>query len=266
LREAINVGASTMLKLATNPVIPRFKALLGLPMPQMFRPLGMALALFLMMSAVSAPLNAAVENDPLEGVNRKTHAFNRGLDSVFFRPLATVYKNVTPRFVQRGVGNFFSNLDDVRVTFNDVLQLNFEQAGSDFGRLAINSTLGVGGLLDVADSSFGLKKNREDFGKTLAHYGVESGPYLVLPLFGPTTFRDAFGIGVDRSMDVTMSLSDIPSRNSLAKGRAVDFRASVLSFDDLIVGDEYLFIRGAYLQQREFAIDGGFPEIAFEDF
>ncbi|NKB35101.1 MAG: VacJ family lipoprotein [Pseudomonadales bacterium] len=255
-----------MLKLRTNPVIPRFKALLGLPMHKMSRPLGIALALFLMLSAVSVPVHAAAESDPLECLNRTTYSFNRGIDKLFFKPLATSYKQVTPAFLQRGVRNIFKNLDDVRVSFNDVLQLDFKQASADLARVAINTTLGIGGVFDVANDSFGLRKNRQDFGMTLAHYGVGSGPYIVLPLFGPSTLRDAFGIGFDRGVDSVANLSHVATRNSLSTGKAVDFRASVLSFDDLIVGDEYLFVRGAYLQQRDFAIHGRFPEFAFEDF
>lgn len=255
-----------MLNIVTNPITPRFKALLGLPMPSMSGPLGMALATFFLASIISVPVYGASENDPLERLNRTTHEFNRGVDSVIFKPLATSYKRFTPRLMQRSIRNFFNNLDDVRVGLNDLLRLNFEQASQDLGRVAINSTLGLGGIIDVADRSFGLEKNREDFGKTLAHYGVESGPYLVLPLFGPTTLRDAFGLGIDRGVDIAASLSHVESRNTLTSGRAIDFRSSVLSFDDLIVGDDYLFIRGAYLQQREFAINGRYPEVAFEEF
>ena len=137
-----------MLRLTTNPVTPRFKALLGLPMRKMSRPLGIALAIFLMLSAVNVPVYAAAEHDPLERVNRVTYGFNRSLDSVVFKPLATSYKKVTPNFMQRGVRNFFNNLDDVRVTFNDLLQLNLRQASADLGRIAINSTLGIGGIME----------------------------------------------------------------------------------------------------------------------
>ncbi len=168
--------------------------------------------------------------------------------------------------MQRGVSNFFNNLDDVRVTANDLLQLNFDQAAADFGRLAINSTIGLGGVFDVAGPGLGLEKNRQDFGMTLAHYGVESGPYLVLPLLGPTTLRDAFGLGLDASLDPVPNVDHVGTRNGLFAAEAIDFRASVLGFDDLIIGDDYLFIRGAYLQQRDYRINGGFTAVAFEDF
>jgi|APSaa5957512535_1039671.scaffolds.fasta_scaffold114744_2 phospholipid-binding lipoprotein MlaA len=255
-----------MLNLRTNPVTPRFKALLSLPMHMVFRPLGIALAFFLILSAVTVPVQAAVENDPLERLNRTSYSFNKSLDKIFFKPLATTYKHVTPINVQTGVSNLFSNLDDVKVSFNDLLQLDFQQASSDLGRVIINTSLGFGGVLDVADKQFGLKKHQQDFGKTLAHYGVESGPYLVLPLFGPSTLRDAFGVSIDRSVDRVANLSHVATRNSINTGKAVDFRASMLSFDDLIVGDEYLFVRGAFLQQREFSINGSYRKVAFEDF
>jgi phospholipid-binding lipoprotein MlaA len=199
-------------------------------------------------------------------LNRSTYQFNRVLDKFIFKPLATTYQQVTPALVRTGVKNFFNNLDDVRVTFNDLLQLNFQQAASDLGRFAVNTTVGVGGLIDVAGPGLGLDKNRQDFGMTLAHYGVESGPYLVLPLLGPSTLRDAFGFGIDPLVDPLPAVDHVQTRNSLMLGKAIDFRARMLSFDDLVMGDEYLFIRGAYLQQREYAIAGGYVEVAFEDF
>lgn len=255
-----------MLNLRTYPVTPRFKAILSLPMHTVFRPLGIALAFLLMLSVFSAPVQAAVANDPFERLNRTSHGFNKSLDRILFKPLALTYKQVAPIRMQRGVSNFFSNIDDVRVSLNDLLQLNFQQATADLSRVVINSSLGLGGVLDVADTKFGLDKNHQDFGKTLAHYGVESGPYLVLPLFGPSTLRDAFAVSIDRNIDGVANLSHVATRNSLNTSKAVDFRASVLSFDDLIVGDEYLFVKGAYLQQREFSINGNFRTVAFEEF
>ena len=248
------------------PITPRFKALLELPMRRMLRPLGIALAIFLLLSAVSSPLQAQIEHDPLERVNRTTHVFNRTLDKFFFKPLASSYQQLTPAFVRTGVKNFFRNLDDVRVTFNDLLQLEFRQAASDMGRFAVNSTVGIGGLIEVAQPVFKLEKNRQDFGMTLAHYGVGPGPYLVLPLLGPSTLRDAFGLGVDRLVEPIPAVDHVPTRNSLRLAGATDFRAKLLGFDDLIIGDDYLFIRGIYLQSRDYQINGGYTEVAFEDF
>ena len=247
-------------------VTPRFKPLLDLPMHRMPFTFGIALAIFLMLLAISSPVEAAIENDPLERMNRTTHSFNRTVDKFLLKPLAVTYKQLTPDIVKTGVNNFFNNLDDVRVTFNDLLQFKLEQAAADFTRLAINSTLGIGGIIDVAEPAFNLDKNHQDFGKTLAHYGVGSGPYIVLPLLGPSTVRDAFGLGFDSLVDPIPAVDHVESRNSLLAGKTVDFRARILHFDDLIIGDDYLFIRGIYLQHREYQINGGYVEVAFEEF
>ncbi len=240
------------------------KALLGLPMRRMFNPQNIALAiLFILMTA--GPVNAA-ETDPLESVNRVTHQFNEVVDRWVVKPAAVTYKHSTPGFLKKGIRNFFNNLDDVRVILNDVAQLKFSQAAQDLGRLTINSTIGIGGLVDVAGSEFGLEKNRQDFGKTLAHYGVESGPYIVLPLFGPSTLRDAFGLGVDATVEPVRQVEHVPTRNSLILTEAVDYRESFLDLDDFVTGDRYLFLREAYLQQREFQISGSLPDLAFEGF
>lgn len=244
----------------------RFQVLLDLPMRRMSFPLDIALAIFLIMALFSYSVEAAVENDPLEDVNRVTYQFNRVVDRLLLKPLAVSYQQLAPTPVKKGLKNFFGNLDDVRVTFNDLLQLHFGQAAKDLTRIAINSTLGVGGLLNVADSMFDLEKNHQDFGKTLAHWGVGAGPYVVLPLFGPSTMRDSFGLGVDSLVDPLLAVEHVETRNSLLATKTVDIRASVLAFDNLISGDDYLFVRGAYLQYRDHEINGGFTEVAFEDF
>jgi phospholipid-binding lipoprotein MlaA len=255
-----------MTKCRVNSSSMRLQLLLDMPMRRMSFPLDIALAIFLILILFSYSAQAAVESDPLEGVNRVTHQFNHVLDRVLVKPLAASYQQLTPEPVKTGVKNFFSNLDDVRVTFNDLLPFRFVQAASDLTRFAVNSILGVGGLLNVADSMFDLKKNPQDFGKTLAHWGVGSGPDIVLPLFGPSTVRDSFGLGVDALIDPLPAVEHVESRNSLLAAKTVEFRASVLGFDDLISGDAYLFTRGAYLQYRDHVINGGFADLAFEDF
>jgi len=240
------------------------KALCGLPVRRMPAPKGIALAILFIL--ISAPTAQAAESDPLEPVNRVTHQFNQVVDRWVMKPVAGTYKTATPGFLRRGIGNFFRNLDEVRVILNDVAQLKFGQAAHDLGRLTINSTLGLGGLLDVADSEFGLEKNRQDFGKTLALYGVNEGPYLVLPFFGPSTVRDAFGLGVDGIVEPVRQIDHTATRNTLLVTEVVDYRANYLSLDDFIIGDHYLFLREAYLQQREFEISGSLPDLAFEEF
>ena len=246
--------------------VPRFKPLLDLPGRSMPFPLGIALAIFLLLATVSSPSQGAIDNDPLQPLNRATHQFNRTLDRFVVKPLATSYKKLTPAIVRTGVRNFFSNLDDVRVTVNDLLQFKFDQAAADFSRFAVNSTFGLGGLVDVAGPVLSLDKNRQDFGKTLAHWGVSAGPYVVLPLLGPSTVRDAFGLGFDSLVDPIQSLDNVESRNSWLAAKMVNFRAGILNFDDWIIGDEYLFIRGIYLQHREYSINGGYMTVAFEEF
>lgn len=250
----------------SNTQIPRFKALLDLPMLKVPFPFGIALAIFLILSALSSPVSAAAANDPLEKMNRVTYQFNSTLDRFIVKPLAVTYDRVTPAIVKSGVHNFFSNLDDVRVTFNDLMQFKFSQAASDFGRLAVNSTVGVGGLIDVAGPVLDLEKNRQDFGKTLAGWGVSPGPYLVLPFFGPSTMRDGFALGVDSLVDPIPAVDHTQTKNGLTMVKSTDFRADVLYFDDLVIGDEYLFVREFYLQYRENSINDEFVEVAFEEF
>lgn len=246
--------------------IPRFQALLELPSQRLSRPLDMALAIFLFLLLTCSPANAATEYDPFEKVNRVTFGFNVAFDSAVLQPLASGYDSYTPKIAKSGIRNFFNNLDDVRVGVNDLLQLNFRQAAKDLSRFAVNSTVGVLGLIDVAETVLDLEKNRQDFGKTLAHWGVGSGPYLVLPIIGPSTARDAMGFSVDTVVDPIPSIDHVSSRNSLLATKSTDKRAGYLSFDELIIGDRYLFVRGIYLQSREYDINSDYVSVAFEDF
>lgn len=162
---------------------------------------GAALLAVAMTACATSPATGPAEiNDPYEGFNRKMFAFNNGVDKYALSPAATVYKTVTPEFARDRVSDFFWNLR-APVTFaNDVLQVEPERAGTTFARFGINTTLGILGLWDPA-SRMGLERHREDFGQTLAVWGVESGPYLVMPFLGPTTPRDLLGFGVDRAID-----------------------------------------------------------------
>lgn len=238
---------------STNRTIPRWMTiLLELPVREMPIPRGVALAIFLFLYLVSGHAGAA-DSDPWQAVNRPTHEFNQVVDRILVKPLAITYQSVAPRFVRRGISNFFSNLNDVQVTINDLLRLDIPAAANSVGRLAVNSTVGVGGLFEVAQPMFGLEKSNQDFGLTLAHYGVDSGPYLVLPLIGPSTLRDAFGFGADMLVDPVNRVDDVATRNSLRAAQVTSYRAAVLSFDDLVIGDDYLFYREAYLQRRQAA-------------
>ena len=205
--------------------------------------------------------------DPLEPFNRGVYAFNDGLDTVVLKPLAQGYRAVLPQFVRTGIGNFFSNLDDITVFFNNVLQLKIPQAASDAGRFLVNSTIGLLGLIDVA-THFGLEKHNEDFGQTMGYWGIGSGPYLVLPLLGPSSFRDALGRWADSYTDVVWREDHIRTRNQFVALRAVDTRSRLLATEKVLETaaiDEYSFVRDAYLQRRRNLVFDGNPPPEKED-
>jgi len=200
------------------------------------------------------PVSAtASQVDPYEGFNRSMYGFNMGLDKYFFKPVADGYKFITPDFVETGVSNFFSNLKGINVVLNDVLQGKFEQSASDAGRFLTNTTLGVAGLFDVA-SKLGLEHNVEDFGQTLAVWGVGEGPYLVLPVMGPTTIRDGSGLIVDKAANPG---SYVPFTGII---EGISDRAKVqreLNFIDEAALDPYVFTRESFLQYRRHLINDG---------
>ena len=205
---------------------------------------------------------SAETRDPLEPVNRVTFAFNRFVDTLLFKPIASTYKTVLPEFAQRGLKNFFQNLGDVGVAVNNGLQGKFAHAGSDLGRVAINSTLGIGGLFDVASHSFKMPRHEEDFGQTLARWRIASGPYLVLPLFGPSTLRDALGTMPASYLDPVSYVPAETSRSALAGTRVIGQRSAFIDIEDYLTGDSYLYMREAWLQNREFKVSDGNVEIA----
>ena len=173
---------------------------------------------------------------------------------------------VTPTPAKRMVHNFFSNLDDILVTGNDLLQFKFAQAASDFTRVWVNSTFGIFGLFDVAHK---LEKHNEDFGQTLGHWGVSSGPYLVLPFLGPSSLRDGTGLAVDSYYGVLGNIEDIPTRNSLYVTNKIDLRTELLDTEKILedtVVDRYSFIRDAYLMRRQSLVyDGDPPREKYDD-
>ncbi len=200
--------------------------------------------------------------DPLEPINRAVHQFNEVVDRVAMKPIAEGYRAITPGFVQTGVRNFFSNLNDVTVLTNNLLQFKIEQGASDFLRLAVNTTFGLLGLLDVA-AEMGLKKHDEDFGQTLGRWGIDAGPYLVLPLFGPSSFRDAVGLYVDRNYtDPVGQIDDTGVRNRTAALRVVSRRSDLLDAKaaiDMAALDGYEFTRDFYLERRRALVYDGRP-------
>jgi phospholipid-binding lipoprotein MlaA len=207
----------------------------------------------------------AQTNDPWRDTNERIFAFNDFFDRILVRPVATTYTTFVPRFARQGIGNFFSNLNDINVFVNDLLQLKFDAALSDSGRFAINTTLGIVGFIDVA-SDLGLQKNEEDFGQTLGFWGVESGPYVVLPVFGSSNVRDSFGLVLDTLFNPIQYHDEAEVRLSLFVLQEIDTRASLLSLDELVSGNRYLFFREAYLQRREYLVADGQVEDEFGGF
>lgn len=212
--------------------------------------------------------NPANPDDPLERYNRAMFSFNEGVDRAVVRPVAQVYDTVTPRPVRNGVGNFFGNIEDLWIGFNNILQGKVGDGMSDWMRFAVNSTFGLLGVLDVA-SEMGLQKNDEDFGQTLAVWGVGEGPFVVLPFLGPRTTRDAFATPVDAYGNLYMYVEDVPVRNSLIALRLIHQRAGLLPFDRTVEEastDKYAFVRDFYLQQRRYKVYDGNPPLEYEDF
>jgi phospholipid-binding lipoprotein MlaA len=201
--------------------------------------------------------------DPWERFNRASFKVNDALDRAILRPTARAYVKVMPRFLRTGVSNFFDNLETVTTLVNDTLQGKLAAAGNDTARLLLNSTLGFGGLLDPATDA-GLDKNDEDFGQTLGKWGLSSGPYLMLPLLGPTTVRDGIGRVPDVFTDPSHYLEDDSTRYLITAVEIVDLRAGLLDLDDELAQsfDRYAFVRNAWLQRREFKVRDG--EVADE--
>lgn len=207
---------------------------------------------------------ADVDPDPWQGLNRAIHEFNETADKYFLKPVARGYDKVTPNFVRRGVGNFFSNLDDVDNLVNNLLQGKVGAGASDLARLVVNTTIGLGGILDPA-SSMGLEKHEEDFGQTFSVWGLPRGPYLVIPFLGPSTVTDALGRPVNSVLDPLIYLHPVDHRNRLIFTRVVDDRATLLSAERAVFGDRYIFIRDAYLQRRDYLINDGEVDDPFAD-
>ncbi|HSP30667.1 MAG TPA: VacJ family lipoprotein [Halomonas sp.] len=195
-------------------------------------------------------------DDPWEGFNRKVFAFNDVLDRYALKPVARGYRAITPDPVETGVGNFFSNLGEVRTALNSVLQGKPANAGLATSRFLINSTVGIGGLLDYA-TLMEVTADKEDFGQTLAVWGWEDSRYLVLPFLGPSTLRDTTGLPADIAAYPVTYVDDDTVRISLTALNLIDVRAGLLDQEELISGDRYRFIRDAYLQSRQFEVSDG---------
>lgn len=219
------------------------------------------MVLLLAVTLTGCATTGANPADPLEPINRAIFSLNDGIDTAVLKPVAQGYRAATPAFVRTGVSNFFSNLDDVWISANNVLQGKFEQGLGDFLRFAFNSTLGLFGAIDFA-SDMGLEKHNEDFGQTLGKWGLGSGPYLVLPFLGPSTVRDGISLLLDAKGDPVWNLDHVPSRNTAYTARAVSNRERVLDATNAIdkaALDKYSYVRAAWLQRRRNLVYDGNP-------
>lgn len=221
----------------------------------------------IILSGCAAPQTS---KDPYESMNRSIFSFNEKADKYVLKPAAQGYKKITPEPIQIMAGNFYSNLDDFVVVVNDLLQLKFDNARSDGSRLVINTVLGMGGLINYGED-YGFPKRHEDFGQTLAHYGVSSGPYIVLPILGGSTFRDAGAGVIDMATNPLFSGGFFMAPFAaplIGAGRAVDARAQLLDKEEIVdeaALDKYEFLRDAYLQRRRSLIYDGNPPRSIDD-
>jgi phospholipid-binding lipoprotein MlaA len=210
-----------------------------------------------------AAIPAGVErspNDPWEPFNRSVFEFNEGLDAYLLKPVVAGYRFVLPEFMREGIYNFFSNYNDIYTALYNLLQGKPEFAFNDFMRVVVNTTMGLGGFLDLATPG-GLEKHKEDWGQTLGVWGVPAGPYVVLPFFGPSNVRDSFGTVADLESDYLFRLlPDVALRNSITGLRVVNTRNTYYEAGDLLDGaaiDKYSFMRDAYIQRRAYQINEG---------
>jgi phospholipid-binding lipoprotein MlaA len=213
-----------------------------------------------------ASVKSADARDPWESMNRSVYNFNDAVDTLAIKPVAQIYVNVVPSFVRTGLHNVVSNLGDVWSMANSAMQLKGQHAAESFMRVTVNTVFGLGGLLDIA-TEMRLERHKEDFGQTLGHWGVKPGPYVVLPILGPSTLRDGLTLPVDYQGDATRQFSDQATRSSLTAVRIVDVRASLLKTVDTVKEaslDPYSFVRDAYLQKRENDVYDGNPPSSFD--
>jgi phospholipid-binding lipoprotein MlaA len=211
------------------------------------------IALCLSVAAVHAGDNP---EDPWEGFNRGVFSFNKFSDTYLLKPVAQGYDWIMPQPVKNGISNVFHNLGETKNFLNNTLQFKYADAGTDVARFAINTTVGVLGIFDIA-SVWGFEANTEDFGQTLAAWGFGTGPYVVLPFLGPSNIRDGIGLIPD-AYSVPQTYIDYDQTNWSVYGvDAIDTRAGLFSAEELIHGDEYSFIRDVYFQRREFLVNDG---------
>ena len=207
----------------------------------------------------------STEVDPFQEINEKTHNFNLVLDEQLATPVARINKKVTPDLVEKSITNFTHNIEDLSIAINNILQGKINNGISDLLRFTINSSLGVLGFFDVA-SNLGFEKHDEDFGQTLATWGMGAGPYIVLPGLGPSNLRDTLSMLPDAFLTPLYVIDHDRTSYSLTAIDIVETRARYLGLESVVIGDDYLFYRDAYLQSREFDILDGEVSEEFDEF
>jgi phospholipid-binding lipoprotein MlaA len=229
--------------------------------------MGLALA-GILTGCATLPSGERDPRDRFERANRAIHGFNDALDRGVAKPVAKAYVKITPAPVRTGFSNFFRNLASPTVIANNLLQLKVKEFATETARLVVNTTLGIGGLFDPA-TQFGLPAGNEDFGQTLGRWGVPAGPYVVLPILGPSSVRDTFGFAADQFTDPKNYVKDDYTAWGLTGMSLVDTRAELLATENVLdqANDPYSFMRNAYLQRREYLVkDGAVPDEEFEIF
>lgn len=219
----------------------------------------------LAVTVLGTPWLAMADDDPLEPINRAVFEFNDGADRYVLRPVAQGYDAVTPTFFKAGVNNFFNNFLDVNAALNALLQGRFEYALDNTGRVVVNTTLGFFGMFDVA-TDMGIPQYQTDFGHTLAIWGTPRGPYVMLPLLGPSTARGAVGVAFDAYASPTGQIRQDEAEWGLRTLNLIDLRAGLLGSEQLITGDRYIFLRDAFLQRRDALVNDGKAVDNFSEF
>ena len=212
--------------------------------------------IFIIISFIfSATIYSSEVNDPFENINRKTFEFNENLDEKVLKPTAKFYSKFPPR-IKNGITNFFNNLEEVDTCVNQLLQGKPKKSANDLTRFLINSTVGLGGFIDVA-SKMGLERHEEDFGQTLAVWGVGEGPYIMLPGLGPSTVRDTFSRPVSSFLSVTFHMTETDVNITLKSIDAIETRERLLDVESLLSGDKYAFVKDAYIQSIKYEVKDG---------
>ena len=200
-------------------------------------------------------ISAKEINDPYENLNRKTYEFNENLDEKIAKPIAELYSKFPPP-IKNGVTNFFNNLEEVDTFINQLLQGKPKESLNDLTRFIINSTIGLAGFIDVA-SKIGLERHEEDFGQTLGVWGVGQGPYIMLPILGPSTLRDTFSRPVSSFLSVTFHMTETDVNIALKSIDAIETRERLLEVESLLSGDKYAFVKDAYIQSINYEVKDG---------